>query len=163
MVASQAYLFAFGGGAQLRFRNGIFVEGSLDQFKKTGQRVFIDGEEVFPLGIANTITIRPLMFTGGFRFGSTRSFVPYVGGSIGAFHLDERTPFSDDEEGVNESRTGYRMSGGIEFRGDQSLSTAIEAAYTRVPDSLGVGGVSQVVGERDLGGFEFRVKVLFGR
>ena len=163
MVASQAYLFAFGGGAQLRFRNGIFVEGSLDQFKKTGQRVFIDGEEVFPLGIANTITVRPLMFTGGFRFGSTRSFVPYVGGGIGTFHLDERTPFSDDEEGVDESRTGYRMSGGIEFRGNQSVSTAIEAAYTRVPDSLGVGGVSQVVGERDLGGFEFRLKVLFGR
>jgi opacity protein-like surface antigen len=162
-VTNQAYLFAFGGGVQLLFRNGAFVESSLDQLKKTGESVFIDGEDVFPLGVANTITIRPLLFTAGYRFASARSFVPYLGGGIGVFHLNERTPFSEEGEAINENRTGYRMSVGVEFGGSQSVSAAIETAYTRVPDSLGFGGVSQVVGERDLGGLEFRVKVLFGR
>jgi opacity protein-like surface antigen len=162
-VAGQTYAFTFGGGAQLRFRNGIFIEGSLDQFRQTGERVFVYDDTVFPLGIPNTMTVRPLLLTAGYRFGSTRPVVPYLGGGIGLFHLTESTPFSEEGEGLDEKYTGYRMSGGVEFRSSQWVGTAIEATYTRVPDSLGVSGVSQVFGERDLGGFEFRVKVLFGR
>jgi len=163
IVADQAYAFAFGGGAQLRFRNGVFVEGSLDQFRKTGERVFIYDGTAFPLGIPNTVTVRPLLFTAGYRFGSTGPIVPYLGGGLGLFHLTERTPFTEEGEGIDEKHTGYRVSGGIEFHSSRWIGTAIEGTYTRVPDSLGGGGVSQLVGERDLGGFEFRVKVLLGR
>jgi len=162
-VADQVYGFAFGGGVQLRVRNGLFVEGSFDQFRKTGERVFVYDDTVFPLGITDTITVRPLLFTAGYRFGSTRPVVPYVGGGLGVFHLTERTPFSEAGESIDETHTGYRMSGGVEFRGGQWLGTAFEAAYTHVPDALGNGGVSEIVDERDLGGFEFRVKLLFGR
>lgn len=162
-VAGDAYGFAFGGGAQVRFRNGLFVEGSLDQFRKTGERVFVYDDTVFPLGIPNTITVRPLLFTAGYRFGPSRSVVPYLGGGIGLFSLTERTSFSEGGESTDDQSTGYRMSGGLELRSSQFVSTALEAAYTRVPNSLGIGGVSQLFGERDLGGFEFRVKLLFGR
>ena len=162
-VADNGHGFAFGGGVQLRLRNGAFFEGSLDQFRKTGERVFVYDNTVFRLGIPNTITVRPLLFTAGYRFRSSRRMIPYVGGGVGLFHLTERTPFSDQDEAVDEKHAGYRMSGGVEFLGGRMVSTALEAAYTRVPDSLGIGGMSQVTGERDLGGFEFRMKLLFGR
>ena len=162
-VTDRAYGFAFGGGAQIRFRNGLFVEGSFDQLRKTGERVFVSDGTVFPLGIPDTVTIRPLMFSAGYRFSRTRRTVPYVGGGIGTFQLIERTPFSDSTETVRERHTGYRVLGGIELRRRRRLAAAVEGAYTRVPDSLGIGGVSQVFGEHDLGGFDARVKVLFGR
>jgi opacity protein-like surface antigen len=159
----RAYGFAFGGGAQVRFHNGLFVEASFDQFRKTGERVFVFDGTVFPLGIPDTVTIRPLVFSAGYRFSRTRPRVPYVGGGIGTFQLIERTPFSDQSEEVRERYIGYRVLGGIEFRRGRRLAAAIEGAYTQVPDSLGIGGVSQVFREHDLGGFDARVKVLFGR
>ena len=68
----QRYGFAFGGGVQVRLRNGAFFEGSLDQFRKTAERVFVYDDTVFRLGIPNTITVRPLLFTAGYRFRSSR-------------------------------------------------------------------------------------------
>ena len=42
---------------------------------------------------------------------------------------------------------------------------AAEGAYSSVPDSIGVGGVSKVYGEKDLGGFSVlgKVVVSFGK
>src|SRR5438445_13046805 len=38
-----------GGGAQVVFRHGVFVELSGSQFKKTGQRAFVSNGEAFRL------------------------------------------------------------------------------------------------------------------
>jgi opacity protein-like surface antigen len=162
-ITGRWYGFAFGGGAQARFRNGLFVEASFDHLRKTGERVVLFDGTVFPLGIRDTITIQPLMFSSGYRFSRTRTTVPYLGGGIGAFQLTERTPFSDASEVVRERHIGYRVLGGVEFRNGRWFGTAIEAAYTYVPDSLGIGGVSQVFGEHDLGGLDVKLKVLLGR
>jgi opacity protein-like surface antigen len=89
--------------------------------------------------------------------------IPYVGGGVGIFQLTEHTPFSDEDDAVDGKHAGYRMSGGVEVLSGRVVSMALEGAYTRVPDSLGISGMSQVTGERDLGGFEFRMKLLFGR
>lgn len=162
-VMGHAYGLEFGGGAQVRFQNGLFVEASIDQFRKTGERVFVSDGTVFPLGIPDTVTIRPLVFSAGYRFSRTRPTASYIGGGIGTVQLIERTPFSDRTEAVRERHTGYRVVGGIEFRRRRKLGAAMEGAYTWVPDSLGIGGVSQLFREHDIGGFDARVKVLFGR
>ena len=64
----------FGGGVEYRFSNGLFVQGAARWFKKTGERVFVLDDEVFPLGIENEVTITPAEFTGGWRFRSAAPF-----------------------------------------------------------------------------------------
>ena len=61
---------------------------------------------MFRLGIPNTITVRPLLFTAGYRFRSSGRMIPFVGGGVGIFQLTERTPFSDEAEAVDEKHTG---------------------------------------------------------
>lgn len=162
-VAGGSAGFTFGGGLQVRFRSGMFVEGTLDQVKRTGERVIVVDGTAFKLDIPDTVTIRPLMVDAGYRFSRTRRMVPYVGGGIGTVELTERTPFSDDSEVIHGRHTGYRFLGGIEFRGGRWFATAIQGSYTRVPHSLGDGGVSEVFDEHDLGGMDLRVKMLLGR
>ncbi len=40
----------FGGGAEFRLLQGLFLQGAARWFKKTGERVFVLDDEVFPLG-----------------------------------------------------------------------------------------------------------------
>ena len=49
----------YGGGAQVVIFDKLFVEGSFEQFKKTGERVVVSDGEVFPLGIEDRVTINP--------------------------------------------------------------------------------------------------------
>src|SRR5262249_38319165 len=78
-VLGQPGGFFFGGGGEFRFRNRLFVQGSLERFKRTGERAFVLDEEVFKLGIPDEVTVTPLTFTGGYRF-PRRSMTPFVGG-----------------------------------------------------------------------------------
>jgi opacity protein-like surface antigen len=87
--------------------------------------------------------------------------VPYFGGGIGWYRFTETSPFSDGE--FNELSTGYQAIGGLEFRLSRWAAIASEGQYTWVPDGLGLGGVSEVFNERNLGGSQFRIKLLFGR
>src|SRR5947207_13919852 len=50
----------WGGGAQLAFRGGLFVEVSGSQFKKDGQRAFVSNGQTFQLNIPLTATITPV-------------------------------------------------------------------------------------------------------
>ena len=81
--------------------------------------------------------------------------------AIKRFAKDLGAPaFSDEDEAVDEKHAGYRLSGGVEVLGGRVVSMALEGAYTRVPDALGISGMSEVTGERVLGGFEFRLKLI---
>ena len=53
--------------------------------------------------------------------------------------------------------------GGAEIRVSKWVGVAADVQYTRVPGMLGQGGVSQQVGETDLGGMAGRVRVILGR
>jgi hypothetical protein len=48
----------------------------------------------------------------------------------------------------------------VEF-GKGRLRVAAEGGYAFVPNSLGIGGVSKVYGEKDLGGFSVVGKLIF--
>jgi opacity protein-like surface antigen len=153
----------YGGGAQVVIFDKLFVEGSFEQFKKTGQRVVVSDGEVFPLGIENRATINPITVTAGYRFRSTPTLVSYAGGGFGSYRLRETSDFADPSENVDERHTSYHALGGVELGVSKWVLTAFEVQYTTVPDALGMPGVSGEFGETNLGGLTFRVKVLVGR
>jgi len=73
----------FGGGGQARWKDLVF-EVTASQFKKTGERVFVAGGEVFPLGIPATITLRPIELTAAYRLPRLWRFRPYAGAAPNA-------------------------------------------------------------------------------
>jgi opacity protein-like surface antigen len=162
-IFGNAWQPLYGGGAQLVIHDRLFVEGSFEQFKKTGQRVVVSDGKVFPLGIADRVTINPLTVSAGYRFRSAHNLVTYAGGGVGSYRFRETSDFSDPSENVDERHTSYHALGGAEFAASRWVSTAFEVQYTSVPKALGVPGVSGELGETNLGGVSLRVKVLVGR
>jgi opacity protein-like surface antigen len=152
----------FGGGAQVRFRPGLFAQVSLEQYRRTGERVYVFDGESFPLGIASTLTVRPLIASVGYRPPASGSVLPYVGVGIGRYQLLESALFEDPDERVDETHVGYHAHIGVEFRLRRWLAPAAEVRYSRVPDALGSGGASLQFDEHDLGGWQVAAKILVG-
>jgi opacity protein-like surface antigen len=151
----------FGGGAEVRIRNGLFVNASVERFTKTGERVFVADQQVFKLGIPDTITLTPMTLTAGWRFANAHA-TPYVGAGVGRILYKEVSSFADASENIDTRFASYHMLGGVEFRNGW-LATAFEVQYSRVPNALGTGGASAAFQESNLGGIVGRVKVLVGR
>ena len=160
-VLDQRGGFLFGGGGEVRVHD-IFIQGSIERFHRTGQRVFELNGNVFGLGISDEVTLTPIAVTGGYRFHA-RSVNPYVGGGIGRLHYTETSDFADPGEDVDMSITSYHVLVGFEWRAANPLwGTAFEVQYTHVPNAL-TGGVAAAFGEHNLGGIEARVKIEVGK
>jgi hypothetical protein len=156
----------YGGGGEVVLRQGWFFGARVARFENDGQRVFVSGGDVFDLGIATTITITPIEFTGGYRLNAPRRrVIPYVGGGIGTYRYREEAEFATGDDDVDESFTSYHLLGGAEFRIARWLGVAGEAQWTTVPDAIGqdFGSVGAEFEETNLGGSTFRVKVVIGR
>jgi len=162
-ITGQSYGPAFGAGAQVRFRTGLYVQVSVERFRKTGERVFVFENEAFPLGIPNTITIQPVVAAVGYRPPSVASVRPYLGVGVGSYHLQEVSPFDDPSEEVDQWHRGFHAHGGVEFLAGRWFAPAVEARFTTVPDALGSGGAAAAFGESNLGGWQVFGKILLGR
>jgi hypothetical protein len=150
-----------GGGAEVRIGRGFFLNGSFNRFKDQGQRVYVSDGEVFKLGVPVTISLTPVTVTAGWRFVHEHA-TPYAGGGVGRLHYQEHFNFANAGEGVDGRFASYHVLGGVEFRNGW-VASAFEVQYSRVPDSIGVGGASAAFQEADLGGIVARVRVLVGR
>lgn len=157
-----AYPF-FGGGVDLTFRKGIFVDLTASRFSRTGQRAFVFDGQVYRLGIPVTAREIPLEVSGGYRFAGWHRIRPYVGGGVGAYNYRETSEFSSPGENLDAWHAGYLVVGGGEVRVRSWLAVAVDAQWTYVPGILGKGGISQGFGEGDLGGIAPRIRVIFGR
>jgi opacity protein-like surface antigen len=151
----------FGGGGEVRFGRGFFVNASIDRFEQTGQRAIVANGQVFNLGVSDTIALTTWAGTAGWRF-AREHVTPYVGGGLGLVRYRETSNFADPGEDVDSRFRSYHVVGGVEVR-DGWVATAFEVAYSRVPDAIGVGGASAAFHETDLGGIVGRIKVLVGR
>ena len=160
-VLGDARAFWFGGGADVRFARRWFVQGALERFQRTGERVFVFEDEVFHLGVADTVTVMPLTVTVGYR-SDHPTVAPYVGGGLGLSFFREESEFADASDNVSEQFTSYHVLGGVEWRVGRLLATAFEAQYTHVPNALN-GDLATAFDEHNLGGVQFRVKMLVGR
>jgi hypothetical protein len=158
----------FGGGVEVVLPQHIFFNMRLSRFEKTGERVFVDEGEVFPLGIEMTVGITPVELTGGYRFeprGRTRTVIPFVGGGVGWHRYSETSDFAQTGDNVEERFTGYHALGGVEFRMSRWFGVTGEAQWTTISNALGteVSSASEAFGESNLGGFGFRVRFVVGR
>jgi len=150
----------FGGGGDYSFRSGLFIDGSVDFSRRTGSRVFVYNDEVFDLGIDETVTMVPVMGTVGYRF-TRRGAMPYIGGGIGSLIYKETSEFATGDEDVSRQLLSYHALGGVEWRTSRRMSIAVEVQYSHVPDDL-EGGLGEAFDEHDLGGVQVRGKLLFG-
>jgi len=167
-----AFQVLWGGGLQVTTRKNWFVDFSVTRLSRNGQRAFVgeDGQE-FRLAVPLHATLTPIEVSVGRRFPlrrrSTRrrrlTVIPYVGAGVGAYRYTESSDFSAAGEDIDSTHVGYLVLGGAEFRVSKWVGITTDAQYTRVPGIFGKGGVSQQVGESDLGGIAGRVRVILGR
>jgi len=158
----------FGGGVEVVLPQRVFFNLRISRFQKSGERVFVLDDEVFPLGIETKVGVTPVEVSAGYRFqasGRTRNVIPYIGGGIGWHKYSEKSDFADDSENVTDSFQGYHALGGVEFRLGRLFAIGGEGQWTTVPDALGsdLGGASEAFDEDNLGGFAFRVRFVVGR
>ena len=155
----------FGGGAEVGLPwGGLYFGVGAWRFSEDGERVFVSGSEVFPLGIPLTIEVTPIEVTGGWRFKNVSPrFVPYVGAGWSSYAYKETSDFADAGDDVDERFSGFHILGGAEFKLTRWLGVGGELAWTTVPDALGTGGASRAFDETDLGGVSYRLKISVGR
>jgi hypothetical protein len=155
----------FGGGVEVGLPlGGLYVGVGGWRFEEQGERVFVSGSQVFPLGIPVTVQVSPIEVTGGWRFKNlSPRLVPYAGAGWSSYAYKEVSSFAAAGEDVDERFSGFHILGGAEFRIARWLGVGGEVAWARVPDALGRDGVSQAFEETDLGGTSFRLKISIGR
>ena len=84
-VFGQSSQIVWGGGLQVAFRNGSYIDVTASRFKKTGQRAFILNGHSFSLGIPLTASLTPFEGTVGHRFTAVSSrVIPYLGAGVGS-------------------------------------------------------------------------------
>ena len=154
----------WGGGVSVTQKDRYYLDLTASRFKKTGQRAFRDmNGDVFRLAIPVRATLVPFELTGGYRFHRWQHVVPYGGGGIGLYHYKEDSDFANPGESIDTSHVGAVVEGGVEVRLHRWISAGADVHYTYVPGILGTGGISQQVGENNLGGVSLRLRVLAGR
>jgi hypothetical protein len=156
----------FGGGARIGLPwGGLFVDVGAWRYHAEGERAFVFGDEVIPLGIPVEVTVTPIEISGGWRFRirSMPKFIPYVAGGYTSLRYQETSDFATADEDADENFGGYHLLGGAEFKITRWLGVAGEASWTTVPDAIGEAGVSEAFNETDLGGTTFRFKITIGR
>lgn len=151
----------WGGGLNVAFRNGFYVDVTASRFKKTGQRAFFFEGQGYGLGLPLTVTVTPLEVTAGQRVQIAPSVFLYTGFGAGSYRYQETSQFDD---GPFEKRhVGYLVAAGAEFRITRWVGVSGDAQYTYVSGIIGTGGVSKEAGESKLGGIAGRFRVIVGR
>jgi hypothetical protein len=153
----------FGGGLSYGLGKHFYVEGAFRHFSKEGERVFLASPTgpIFKLGFPLKMRIRTIYGTVGYRYPLGKSgFVPYAGLGGGSASYREESTVASITETENRSKGSFHGLIGLEY-GRGHVRLAAEGIYTTVSDAIGVGGVSKVYGEDDLGGFVAQAKLIF--
>ena len=160
----------FGGGLQItNLWRELFAQVTVTATSDTGQRVFVDDGTVFPLGIPLTVKATYFDMSGGWKVKfpgrAAQRIVPYAAAGLGVVRYRETSPFAETGDDVDESSISYHVQGGVEVGITRWLGLSADVRYRRVPDLLGLGGVSAAFGEDDFGGVNasLGVRVTFPR
>lgn len=157
--------FTGGGSLSYGFGRGFFVAAGARYFERTGERVFVAdaGSAVFRLGHRLKLRLIPMYGLVGYRLERRRGFplTPYVALGGGAYSYHEESEIGGLVEGVLDQTkgAGYGVLG-LEY-GRGTVRFGVEMAYSTVPKSADLGGVSSVYGEDDIGGFTVVGKLTF--
>ena len=150
----------FGGSVQYTLKRGPFLRVGLRDFGKTGEKVFVADAtaQVFPLGFPLEVSITSVDLIAGWRFrlGSKKKpspFAPYVGVGAEIASYKEESTVAGLLESDEQSKTGFQFLGGLEYRAFGSFAISAEAGYSILSGAIGLGGISKIYGEDDIGGF----------
>lgn len=143
----------FGGALRYTFWRGLYVSAGARTFSKEGERVFVAGvsRPVQKLGFPLSLRLTPAFATVGYRFLDGRMVVPYAGVGGVLVSYKEESEVAGEAFDADRSKAGFLGVVGVEV-GRGKLRLGAEAGYSSVPDGIGLGGVSKVYGEDDLGG-----------
>jgi hypothetical protein len=151
----------FGAAARYTFGPGIFVSAGLRRFSRDGERVFVAGpsDPVYKLGYPLTIDVNPVFFDAGWRFRPGRLLVPYAGIGVNRTSYKEASTVAGQPYSDSRTKTGFELLFGVEV-GRGFLRLGGEATWSTVSDAVGLGGVTQVYNENNLGGWTYVGKVI---
>jgi opacity protein-like surface antigen len=152
----------FGTAGRFDLKPRWFVGAAVRYFQRDGERVFVadPSSEPFRLGHPLKVRVIPIYAFGGYRFASSgSSLVPYAGLGVGATMLHEESTVAELTDSADQTKAAFHLIGGVEY-GRGSLRFGVELTYSLVPNSIGVGGVSQVYGESDIGGLSAVARIL---
>jgi opacity protein-like surface antigen len=156
----------FGGAVRYVLYKGFYIAGGARTFSRSGERVYVAaaGGPVAKLGFPLEVRITPIFGTLGYRFREGRSFVPYLGVGGGVTQFRETSDITGDVREESRGQSSFHALAGLEY-GRGVIRFGAEGVYSSTPDSIGVGGVSKVYGEKDIGGWSVLGKLIlsFGK
>ena len=115
----------FGGGVEFGERQ-FFLSLGAQRFRRTGHRVFVFENQVFPLDVSDTITVTPLELTAGYRFRSSGRLIPYAGIGGSWIKFEETSAHSTAQDDFHETHAGYHLLGGVEVPLRRWLAAAVD-------------------------------------
>lgn len=154
-----------GGGVQLvRLWKNLFADLSVTQTRVQGERVFIDGDTVYKLGIPLEVRLRPIDVAVGWRVqGNSRRTAAYIGAGVSHVRYAETSKFAEAGDNISDGRTGGIMLFGVDVSAVPWIAVGGEVRYRIATGVLGVGGASAAFSEKNLGGLAASVRLVVGR
>jgi opacity protein-like surface antigen len=152
----------FGGAVRYTFWRGAFVSAGARTFSKEGERVFVatSSSPVQKLGFPLSIRLTPIVLQAGYRIRDRHLVVPYVAAGVSITQLKEESEVAGEAFDEERTKTGFIGAAGVEV-GRGHLRFGAEVGFSSVPDAIGVGGVSKVYVEDDLGGLHALGRLIF--
>ena len=143
----------FGGAVRYTFWRGAFASAGARTFSKEGERVFVSAPNSpeQKLGFPLSIRLTPIVLQAGYRFRHGHMLVPYVAAGVAITSYTERSEVAGETFDTDSTSTGFIGSAGLEV-GRGTFRFGAEVGFSSVPDAVGLGGVSKVYGEDDIGG-----------
>ncbi len=154
----------YGGSLRFGVSRHLFVGAGLRTFSKDGERVYVADatSPVFKLGHPLKVKLRPFYGFVGYRFRPDASFVPYLAAGAGSTSYTEESTIGGLSESESQSKFSWHVMAGADYAMG-SIGLGVEARWSSMRDLIGLGGVSQVYGENDLGGFTVVGRLSFRR
>jgi hypothetical protein len=155
--------FTFGGSFRVGITPSFYVGVGGRYFSKDGERAFVASASGPAFGLCHPLTVRivPIHALVGWRFRPETTLVPYIGLGVGATSYHEDSTVGElPEPEVSQTKASGLVNAGLEY-GKGTVRFGVDLSYMLAPDTLGLGGVSQVYGEDDVGGFTALGKIVF--
>jgi opacity protein-like surface antigen len=153
----------FGGGiVENRLWRGLFVDIGMFQTTVKGERVFLDSGTVYKLGIPLQVKVTPIDLVGGWRVTKDR-LSTFLGAGVSSVSYKETGDFSEGDDNVSQRKVGPVLLGGVDVALTKWVQVGAEIRYRAIKGVLGSGGVSEVYGEKELGGVSAAMRMSVGR
>ncbi len=141
---------------------GLMFDAAWSRTAIDGERISIDDDGTFPLGIPLRVTMKPLDIAGGWRRHDGR-WLPYAAIGISRLHYEETSEGNVAGEDLETTSIGPLIVGGLDFRVSRFVLIGGELRYRHLGGILGAGGASAAFEEGSAGGWTVGARMSIGR